>query len=420
MRTLIGPFTQILPLSHLPFKGPIADHSLTVMVQGGVVLEKGNIVAIGTYEDLIQNEEKQNSRNEKSNFNLQEILEPSVLMPGFIDCHTHLCFAGNRSEEYALRNLGLSYLEINAMGGGIWNTVQKTRVANKDLLLELLINRIRRHEQEGVTTIEIKSGYGLNLENELKQLEVIQEARLNVHASLVPTCLAAHLKPRDFNGTEKEYLNFIQKELFPILKKESLSNRIDIFIEQSAFSPKDALPYLTSAHYAGFDITIHADQFTPGGSQVAFGLDCVSVDHLEVINNRDIAFLARSPTVGVVLPGSSFGLGHAYAPARKILDQGASLAIASDWNPGSSPMGDLLIGASLLGVYEKLSTAEVLAGLTFRAAKALNLTDRGTLELGKLADLQAFPCEDYREILYNQGKLKPSRVWKNGKLIKGN
>ncbi len=161
----------------------------------------------------------------------------------------------------------------------------------------------------------------------------------------------------------------------------------------------------------GFDITIHADQFTTGGSAVAVKLGAVSADHLEASRDTEIKLLANSDTVAVVLPGASLGLGMQYAPARKLLDAGACLAIASDWNPGSAPMGDLLTQAAILGAAEKLNTAETFAGLTYRAAKALNLNDRGIIAPGMRADMQAYPCSDFREILYHQGKLKPAQVW---------
>lgn len=167
----------------------------------------------------------------------------------------------------------------------------------------------------------------------------------------------------------------------------------------------------------GFDITVHADQFSTGGSEVAVNVGAVSADHLEASGEEEIKRLAASETVAVALPGASLGLGMGFAPARKLLNAGACLAIASDWNPGSAPMGDLLLQASVLSAYEKLTTAETFAGLTFRAAKALNLYDRGILEKGKLADMQAYPCTDYREILYHQGKLKPIKVYKKGEAI---
>ena len=403
MKKLIGPFTQILPLSGLSLKGALNDGQLLIIPQGGVLVEDGLIVEVDDFEKL---------RKAHCEAEIEEITEGQVLLPGFIDCHTHLCFAGDRSKDYALRIAGKSYLEIAKAGGGIWDSVTQTRQASKEQLVELLLQRISRHANDGVTTIEIKSGYGLKVEEELKQLCAIKLAAASSTVDLITTCLAAHLPPKDFYGPASEYLEHVLNDLLPKVKKENLANRVDIFVEESAFNPVNATCYLRVAKQMGFDVTVHADQFTTGGSEVAINVDAVSADHLEASGEKEIKLLAASETVAVALPGASIGLGMDFAPARKLLNAGASLAIASDWNPGSAPMGDLLMQASVLSTYEKLTTTEVFAGLTFRAAKALNLHDRGSLEKGKLADMQAYICNDYREILYHQGKLKPGKVWK--------
>ncbi|MEO6150581.1 MAG: imidazolonepropionase [Mucilaginibacter sp.] len=403
MVKLIGPFTQILPLSGLPLKGAITDDALQVINNGGVLVENGLVKAIGCFDEL-----------RKEADSIEETTGANVLLPGFIDCHTHLCFGGNRAKDYALRVAGKSYLDIAKAGGGIWDTVGQTRLATAAVLTGGLLTRAERHLAAGVTTIEVKSGYGLNPEQELKQLEVIKAANALTKADLIPTCLAAHLLPKDFTGNARAYLEHVLHDVLPVIKKEKLAGRIDIFIEDGAFNTSDALYYLTEVRRQGFDITVHADQFSTGGSEVAVSVKAASADHLEASTEKEVRLLAASSTVAVALPGASLGLGMPYAPARKLLDAGACLAIASDWNPGSAPMGDLLLQAALLGASEKLTTAETFAGLTLRAAVALNLNDRGTLENGRLADMQAYPCSDYREILYYQGKLIPATVWKKG------
>jgi imidazolonepropionase len=405
MVKLIGPFTQILPLSGLALKGALHDAQLRVIDKGGILVENGLIKATGKFDDLRQKD-----------IPVEEVSGHHVLIPGFIDCHTHLCFAGNRANDYALRNAGRTYQEIAKAGGGIWDTVTQTRAADEAVLLAGLLNRASRHLSEGVTTIEVKSGYGLNIHQELKQLKVIKAVKAWTAADLLPTCLAAHILPKDHPGTAREYLEQLLKDLLPKIKRNKLANRIDIFVEAGAFNTADALYYLAGCRKLGFDVTVHADQFTTGGSGVAVKAGALSADHLEASGSPEIKLLANSDTVAVVLPGASLGLGMPYAPARKLLDAGACLAIASDWNPGSAPMGDLLMQAAVLGAAEKLTTAETFAALTFRAAGALNLQDRGKLEPGMLADMQAYPCTDYREILYYQGKLKPEMVWKNGAL----
>ncbi|WP_183578771.1 imidazolonepropionase [Mucilaginibacter sp. X5P1] len=402
MKKLIGPFTQILPLTGLALKGALKDDDLQVIPQGGVLVENGLILSVDDFEGL---------RKANPSAQIQEITGDHVLLPGFVDCHTHICFAGTRAKDYAMRIQGKTYLEIAKAGGGIWDSVTQTRAADEDTLTQLLIQRAARHLSEGVTTIEVKSGYGLETQSELKQLRVIASAAEKTKASLVSTCLAAHMVPRDFSGTQAEYLSYVFHDLLPVIKNEGLSNRVDIFIEESAFDVENALIYLNRAKQMGFDITVHADQFTTGGSAVAVKSGAVSADHLEASKDTEIKLLANSNTVAVVLPGASLGLGMQYSPARKLLDADACLAIASDWNPGSAPMGDLLMQAAVMSAAEKLNTAEVFAGLTYRAAKALNLHDRGILAPGMRADMQAYPCNDYREILYQQGKLKPQIIY---------
>ncbi len=398
MKKLTGPFTQMLPLTGLSMKGPLKDSQLQVIKNGWILSNNGRIITIGTLERL---------RRDHPSAQIEEIADERVVLPGFIDCHTHICFAGNRMNDYALRSAGKSYTEIALAGGGIWDTVTATREASEETLTKLLVKRSERHFSEGVTIIEVKSGYGLSVEQELKQLRAIKAASYLTKAVLVPTCLAAHIKPKDFDGNQGEYLEFIGKELLPVIKKEGLAKRVDIFIDDNAFKPERAVQYLEKAKSLEFDITVHADQFSTGGSEVAVEAGAVSVDHLEATKDRDIKMIANSNTVAVALPGASLGLGMGYAPARKLLNAGACLAIASDWNPGSAPMGDLLMQAAILGAAEKLSAAEVFAGLTFRAAQALRLENRGTLATGAPANLQLYPASDYREILYNQGKLKP-------------
>jgi imidazolonepropionase len=409
MGKIIGPFTQILTLEGLQNKGALQDSAAKIIKQGAIIIENGKILECCDFE---------NAKLKFSNFEIELITRDSVAIPGFVDCHTHIAFAGTRMMDYAMRSSGKTYLEIAQNGGGIWSTVLQTRNSLPEKLLELTLQRIRHHLLSGVTTIEIKSGYGLNVEEELKILRVINQAKKHTVADLVPTCLAAHIKPKDFNGSEEEYLREISSKLLPLLKSENLANRIDIFIEKTAFTAENTKNYIQNAKNLGFDITIHADQFSSAGAKLAAESGALSADHLEVISNEDIQLIANSKTVAVALPGASFGLGMLnLTPARKLLDAGASVAIASDWNPGSAPMGDLLTQAAIFGAAEKLSMLEVFSALTFRAASALNLFDRGKLEKNMLADFQVFETADCREILYNQGSLKPYAVYKNGNLI---
>lgn len=408
MQKIIGPFYQLLTMANLPERGALQDEQLEIIANAGIVVEEGKIVDLGSWESL----KTAYPKAEK-----EEINEPMVLLPGFVDTHTHICAAGSRATDYAMRLAGKSYLEIAEAGGGIAHTVKATRSASLEELTALTVKRANAQLKEGITTCEVKSGYGLTVESELKMLRAIREADKAVSIDLVGTCLAAHMKPKDFEGSASEYLEMMGKELLPKVWKEGLACRVDAFVEQSAFSVEEALPYLQKAKEMGFEITVHGDQFTPGGSQLAIDLGAISTDHLEASTDKEVEALAKSDVTAVALPGASMGLGDRFTPARAILDKGGKLAIASDWNPGSAPMGKLLLQASILGTFQRLTMAETLAGLTVRSAAALNVKDRGTLEEGKLADFIAFPCKDFREIIYRQGAILPVKVWKKGEII---
>lgn len=403
MKTLVGPFSQIITMKGIPMGGPAGDDKLEIIPNGGILLDKNLISAIGDFDTL----------RKKPEVITEEISGALVILPGFIDAHTHLCYAGSRAGDYAQRIAGRTYQEILDKGGGIHDTVNQTRRASSGELAAATGSRINRHFMKGVTTIEIKSGYGLNMPDELKMLEVIKQLDRELPPDLVPTCLAAHVLPGEWDSSA-DYLQHLLADLLPEIKARELSHRVDIFIEKEAFGVEEAYRYLSAAKKSGFDVTVHADQFTRAGSAVAAKIPAVSADHLETIDDAHIKLLTDRDIVQTVLPGASMGLGMPFAPARKILDAGGCLVIASDWNPGSAPMGDLLTEAALLSAYEKLTFAETMAGLTFRAASALSLTDRGHLASGMKADFIGFPADDYREILYHQGQLQPAIIWKNG------
>ncbi len=407
---VIGPITQLLSMENLAVKGPLKDEELSVVENAGILIENEKIHTIGQYSDIV----KKGTALDAESIELQG---DHVCVPGFVDAHTHICFSGSRARDYAMRNAGKTYLEIAEAGGGIWDTVTQTRKAQQQELTSGVIKRANALLKSGITTIEVKSGYGLSVQEELKMLRAIKKANSNTAADLIATCLAGHMLPRDFEGDHKTYLEAISNSLFPILKEENLTNRIDAFIEKSAFLPSDIYPYFKKAKAMGFDITVHADQFSTGGSEVAVEMNAISADHLEASTEDEIEMLAKSNVISVALPGASIGLGCNFTPARKILDAGGGLAIASDWNPGSAPMGDLLTQACILGTFQKLSNTEVLAGITFRASAALNLKDRGKLSPGMLADFNLFQTDHFNEIFYHQGKLVPSQVWKRGKVV---
>lgn len=390
-KSLVGPFVQLLTMDHLPLRGKISDDQLEIIPNGGILYQNGQVLAVGDFEKL---------RMDNPEAKVQLMEGDFVCLPGMVDVHTHICWAGSRARDYAMRLAGKTYLEIAEAGGGIWDTVQKTREASVEELAELTAERAEKLYRQGITTIEVKSGYGLSVEQELKMLQAIKSASERTRAELIPTCLAAHMKPKDFPGNEREYLQHIVENLLPEVKKQNLAKRVDIFVEKGAFSIPDAKSYLAEAQKMGFDVVIHGDQFSNDCAELAVEFQAVSIDHLEYADEKEIAILAKSDVIPVALPGASLGLGERFAPARKLLDAGCSLIIASDWNPGSAPMGNLLVQAAVIGAYEKLSMAETWAALTCRAAQALKRDDIGVLKKGNRADFIVFETNDFREILY--------------------
>jgi len=307
---LVGPISQVVTLENLPLKGPIIDSVLPIISNAGIAFENSKIVAVQNWDSLI---------TKYPNAKITELEGDYLAVPGYIDCHTHICFGGTRARDFALRNAGVSYLEIAQSGGGIWDTVTQTRKCTEEELTQIVAKNANKHLHLGVTTIEVKSGYGLSVDEEIKMLRAIKNGNIETAADLVATCLAAHLKPKDFNGSNEAYLNYLVTNLFPVLKSENLTNRIDAFVETSAFSVNEIAPYLQAAKAFNFEITIHADQFTTGGSEVAVQYGAISADHLEASEDKEIEALANSNTIAVALPGASVGLGCAFAPARKII-----------------------------------------------------------------------------------------------------
>lgn len=395
---LYGPFKELVTMHALPLHGALKDEELPVIKNGGIVVEGSEIVAIGDYEVLLETYKAASCLlNEEENL---------VAVPAFVDCHTHICWAGDRTNDYALRVSGKSYLEIAKAGGGIMDTVIETRKATQSELVEIILNHADTLLDQGIATVEVKSGYGLEIESELKMLRAIKEANEHTLVDLIPTFLGAHIKPKDYDGSHEEYLTMLLEEVVPVIENEKLCTRADIFVEEGAFDVELARNYAKKMQERGFDITMHVDQFNAGGAKMAIEMGSVSADHLEYTDSETAKLFMNSGTVAVALPGASLGLGMQFTPCRELLDNDACVAIATDWNPGSAPMGDLITQAALLGASEKLSISETLAAITYRAAQALRI-DAGVIHEGAKAKFTAFSTNDYRSIFYHQGKLKP-------------
>ncbi len=406
---VFGPFTELITLQDLPLDGALTDDRLSIISHGGIVVEDGKILDFGGYEQLLDRYESA-ERIQIDNSN-------HIAVPSFIDCHTHICWAGSRTNDYALRVAGKSYLDVAASGGGIMSTVKATREASEGELIDSIVIHANELLKQGIGIVEVKSGYGLNHKDELKMLRAIKNANSITPVELIPTFLGAHIKPKDFSGSNSDYLNMLLNETVPVIQAENLASRADIFVEEGAFSINEAREYANKLKDLGFEMTMHVDQFHSSGGQLAVELGCVSADHLECIDEESIRHFSNSETVAVALPGASIGLGMKFTPCRELLDQGACIAIASDWNPGSAPMGDLLTQAAILGASEKLSISETLAGITYRSARALRI-NAGKIEKGASARFNIFKTADYRNIFYRQGKLRPRYTVLENEFIK--
>lgn len=345
----------------------------------------------------------------------QEIdLKNRLVLPGFVECHTHTVFAGSRGFEMEMKFQGEPYLEIAKKGGGILSTVQATRLATKDQLEKLNRERIQKFIEQGVTTLEIKSGYGLNLETEIKMLESIPD---DTGIDIVKTFLGAHAKPTEFS-THADYLKELAEKYLPEIKKRNLATRADIFIEKSFFETSDAKQYLQKAKSLGFDLTIHADQLSlSGGTDLACELQAHSADHCIHITDQEIKKLKASKTVAVLLPAADLYLKCAYPPARKIIEGGGVVALSTDFNPGTSPTQDLALVGMLARREMKMTLDEVIVAYTTGAAQALGLQDKiGKLEKGFQADFTVWDCDE-GDLFLNIGNQKPDQVYKLGHLM---
>jgi imidazolonepropionase len=343
-----------------------------------------------------------------------------VVMPGFVDAHTHPVFAGNRADEFEMRAAGKSYQEIAASGGGIRSTVLKTRVASED---ELHVASRRYSEwflRGGVTTIEAKSGYGLTLEDELKMLRVIRRLDEETPLRYVPTFLGAHTAPDEYKDDRPAYVDLIVNEMIPIVAREGLARFCDVFCESGAFDVDESRRILQAARAYGMGLRIHADQLSlSGGSQLAAELGAMTADHLEYAARSEISALKSANVLPVLLPASVLMIGsHRYPDARAMIDAGLAVVLATDFNPGSSPTPSMLLVLTLASTQMKMSPAEAITAATINAAYSLDLGDEiGSLEAGKRADFVIHDCDDYRELGYFAGIEHPISVYVEGRSV---
>jgi imidazolonepropionase len=342
-----------------------------------------------------------------------------TVLPGFVDSHTHLVFAGSREQEFESRLRGKSYQEIASSGGGIQATVRAVRAASREELKQLARRRLQRLLGFGVTTVEVKSGYGLTLVDEIKCLQVIADLNAEGPQDLVPTFLGAHAVPAEYGLDRTRYLRLLLDEMLPEIARSRLAVFCDVFCDVGAFTLQESESVLVRARQLGLRLKIHADELSSsGGAELAARLGCASADHLLCITEAGVEALAEAQTVANLLPGTAFFLGVPFAPARRLIERGVAVGIASDCNPGTCPTENLPLVGAMACAQMKMLPAEVVTALTINAAAALGLADRiGSLAPGKQADLTIFDAPNYPQLFYHFGINHVWRVIKRGRVV---
>jgi imidazolonepropionase len=388
---------------------------LGMIDDGAVLVREGLIVATDTRARI---ESRKDARR------AQKIdVGGRVILPGFVDSHTHLVHAASRAEEYQLKIQGVSYEEIARQGGGILNSVKRLRAATSDALKRRALAALQEFAAYGTTTVEAKSGYGLDVASELKILQLHRELNRAQPLEIISTFLGAHVVPAEYRGSPdgaERYVELLTEQLLPEVVNEGLAEFCDAFCDRGAFTRSQAKRILSEGQQHGLVPRLHAEQLSrTGAAQLAVELEAASCDHLEHINSSDIRRLAESRTVATLLPGCDFHLGwKEYAPARKLIEAGAIVALATDYNPGTCPTVSMPMILSLACTQLRMTPAEAIAAATINGAFALRRNKRiGSLEAGKQADLAVFAVEDYREIPYHFGMNRCWMTMKRGEII---
>lgn len=386
-------------------------NNLHIIYDGTVAIEDGIIKAVGSTEEILKtiNEEK------------YEVIDASgkAILPGFVDSHTHLVFGGYRAEEFSWRLRGDSYMEIMNRGGGIINSVTGTKEATKEELIELGKKRLNSMLSFGVTTVEGKSGYGLDFETEIKQLEVMEELDKVHPLDIVKTFLGAHAVPKEYKGKEDEFIDFIIEEVLPVVKERNLAEFCDVFCEKNVFSVEQSRKLLLKAQEMGMKSKLHADEIVRlGGAELSAEIEAVSADHLLQASDEGIKAMAKKGVVATLLPGTAFSLKEEYAKGRYMIDNGCAVALATDFNPGSCFTESIPLIISLATLYMNMTPEETITALTINGAAALDKADTiGSIDVGKKGDIVIHEFPSYKFLPYHIGVSTVEKVIKNGIMI---
>jgi imidazolonepropionase len=399
-------------------KGPRikgAMNDLTIIEDGSVWIEDGVIKAVGTTTEL---ERQFNDRAHEA-----EITDATghLVTPGLVDPHTHVAYGGSREREFEMRLEGATYMDIMNAGGGIHATTRMTREATEDELVKQSKKRLDSFLQHGVTTVEGKSGYGLDLENELKQLRVMKRLQHEHPIDLIPTFMGAHAVPTDYKGREEEFVQHIIDEMLPAVADENLAVFNDVFCEVGVFTPEQSERILEAGKRHGLTPKIHADEIEPyGGAELAAKVGAISAEHLLNASDEGIKAMADAGTIACLLPATALFLREEAAEGRKMIDEGVAVAISTDCNPGSSPTTSMPLVMNLACISMRLTPAEALTAATYNAACAIQMENKtGSLEPGKQGDVVLWNISNYRELQYLFGVNHVKTVWKKGVKVVG-
>lgn len=388
---------------------------LGVVEDGAVLCIAGKITSVGKTKDALRDPWIKKHRKK-----LYEIdCAGKVVLPGFVDSHTHPAFMAPRLTDFEKRIAGASYEEIAVAGGGIRSSIEAVRRAGKRGLAKKVLGALSEMASHGTTAVEAKSGYGLSLESEVKSLEAIKAASAQWPGTVVPTLLGAHVVPAEYQSRPGQYVKVICDEMIPLVSKRKLAKFVDVFCDRGAFSEEDSLKILDAARQQGLQLRAHISQLTRTPLERVLSLNPLSLDHLDQLSDADIQLLAKSKTVATLVPGANYFLGlGAYPPARKMIDAGVAVALATDYNPGSSPTASMPFVLSLACTQMKMGSAEAIVAATINGACSLGLQQsKGSIEAGKDADLAIFNVGDYRELAYRVASDRCDAVIANGTVI---
>lgn len=386
---------------------------IAVIEYGSVLIEEERIVAVGAYEQLEADFPELIKKAETID------ATGKIVMPGLVDCHTHLVHGGTREQEFNMRLNGSTYMEIMNAGGGIHATTKRTRETSFDELYEKTMQHLDVFLKHGVTTVEAKSGYGLDWETEKKQLEVAKELQAAHHIDVISTFMGAHAVPRDYKGREDEFVDVVVHEMLPKVAELELAEFNDVFCEKGVFTPEQSRRILEAGKALGLTPKIHADEIEPyQGAELAAEVEAISAEHLLVASDKGIRKMAEAGTIAVLLPGTAFFLRAPFARGRLMIDEGVPVAISTDFNPGSSPTMSLPFIMNLACMHMGMTLEEVLTATTINAAYALNRGEQiGSLEAHKKADVLILAVANYKQLQYFYGMNHTHTVIKNGQVV---